>query len=165
MNKNNLLRVSSVFIASLISSSSIFAATETSTFNVTTTVSNACQNLSADNISFGTYDPLSGTDSTSTGNISVQCTKDATYSIALSTGASASYTNRTMSNGTDTINYNLYTDSGHATVWGDGTSSTSTVSGTATGGTDTSTVYAKATAGQTVGAGSYSDTITVTVTY
>ena len=165
MERSALLKIFSVTTLSLLGSGNIFAATTTSNFNVTATVSNACQNLSANNISFGTYDPLSGSDSTSTGSISVQCTKDAAYALSLSTGSSSSYTNRTMSNGTDTINYNLYNDSGHTTVWGDGTNSTSTVSGTATGGTDSSTVYAKATAGQSVSAGSYSDTITVTITY
>jgi spore coat protein U-like protein len=106
--------------------------------------------------------------------LTVRCTKNTAYTVALNAGSTTggSLAQRLMSNGTDTLQYNLYTSAARSTVWGDGTSSSATVPGTGAGlgvaNAVTHTVYGRlvdSAANQAVSAGSYADTITVTVTY
>lgn len=151
------------------------AGTATGTFNVTTTVVAACNVNSASNLVFPNYDPTSATATSGTSTIKVQCTKNSSYVIALNYGANGgTVTNRIMKDtGTDTLNYNLYTDNAHANVWKDSstcnnpaTPGTNCDGGSGSGNTAESyTVYGQIPSGQNVPAGSYSDTITVTVTF
>jgi spore coat protein U-like protein len=76
-----------------------------------------------------------------------------------------------MTNGTDTMNWNVYTDAAWTTVWGDGTAPSTFLSGTlglaaaANGATvsNTHTVYGLITAGQDLSAGTYAPSaITIT---
>ena len=130
-----------------------------------------CTINSLSGLSFGSYDVFSLTADTGTASFTVQnCSNGkSSYTAALSTGG-GSYTSRTMTlvGGTEKLSYNLYTSSAYTTVWGDGTGSTSTVAGTgstgASGGT-TVTIYGRIPAGQDVSAGSYSDSLTLTITF
>jgi spore coat protein U-like protein len=70
-----------------------------------------------------------------------------------------------MTSGTHVLTYNLYLDPTHLTIWGDGSSGTGTVSGTGTGANVGTPVYGRIPPGQNASVGSYSDVITVTVTY
>lgn len=117
---------------------------------------------SAQGVSFGSYDTFSNQPLDSTGNIGVSCDVSASYSIALSPGG-GSYASRAMASGAYTLKYNLYTDATRTTVWGDGTGGTATVNGSGT--TADYTVYGRVPAGQNAYVGSYTDTITVTVTF
>jgi spore coat protein U-like protein len=135
----------------------------------------------ATGVAFGTYNPLSGPDLPATGNIHLSCTNGPlggalAYSIALNQGLySASFNPRQMDDaGGHRLNYNLYTSGTHATIWGDGTGGTGVVSGSVSipfllggSGTADNTVYGLIPGGTqpTAYVGSYSDTITVTVTY
>ena len=89
--------------------------------------------------------------------------------VALTAGNAGSFTPRQMSDGgADRLNYNLYTTSGYATVWGDGTNGTVTqnVSGSLIGQASyTFTAYGLVPAGQYVTATTYTDEITVQVTF
>lgn len=146
--------------------SNIYAATETTSFTVSATVTDTCQNLTAANINFGAYNPLSSNNTDATGDVQITCTNNTNYSVQLSSGSSGNYTTRQLSDGaSNSINYNLYTSSNHNTVWGDGTASTDTVNQAGTGNQDSITVYGRITSGQSVANASYSDTINVTVTY
>ena len=69
-----------------------------------------------------------------------------------------------MTSGANTVNYSLYTDIARSTVWGN-TVGTDTKSGTGNGSAQTLTVYGQLPAGQYPTPGSYSDTITATITY
>lgn len=69
----------------------------------------------------------------------------------------------TRSGGTQTVGYNLYTSSAYTTAWGDGTGGSSTVAGT--GLAQSTTVFGRVPAQTTPQAGTYTDTIIVTVTY
>ena len=128
---------------------------------------NAQCSATALGVDFGGYDPFSGAAVDSTGTVTVSCDIINTYSIALSTGGSGSYTPRTLFNGSYTLDYNLFVDSALSTIWGDGTGGTSTSSGSI--GLlllpNDHTIYGRIPGGQNPAAGSYSDTITVTVTY
>lgn len=151
------------------------AATTTANFTVNSTVSSSCSAPTTEALSFGTYNPLSGSAATASANITITCTNTtAITSITLNAGSGTGTINaRKMEKGgtdtTKTLNYNLYTSSANTTIWGDGTSgnSTNNVSGNAgTGSAQTLVVYGTIPANQTdVEPGSYSDTITVTINY
>lgn len=143
------------------------AATATTTFDVTATVADTCS-ISASNLAFGAYDPGAGAlEGTTT--IVATCTENTTYNIGLDAGsnaASATSTTRAMKESL-TINYldyELYQNSARTIVWGS-TLGTDTVSQTSVGGDESHTVYGQVPGGQFVPAGSYSDTINVTITY
>jgi spore coat protein U-like protein len=100
------------------------------------------------------------------------------YTIQLNAGSSGSFSPRKLASGANLLNYNLYTTSARTTIWGNGSGGTSTVGGSFTLGNCTllllcsdetesrnHTAYGRIPASQNVPAGSYSDTITVTVNY
>ena len=111
---------------------------------------------------FGSYDTLSGTAVDSTGNIGVTCDLATPYTIALSPG-SGSYASRAMTSGATVLNYNLYTDATRLIVWGDGSGGSSPVVGL--GANNNHTVYGRIPGSQNVPVGTYTDTITVTLTF
>jgi len=66
------------------------------------------------------------------------------------------------------VTYQLYSNSGLSTVWGNTATATSTgngVAGTGTGSAQTLTVYAKVTSSTDVQPDNYSDTVQVNVNY
>jgi spore coat protein U-like protein len=147
------------------------AATASATMTVSVTVASSCI-VSANPLSFGTYFPGEGGMSGST-TLAIRCTQGAPFSVALNAGAGGgTVTQRLMSMGASTLQYNLYTTAAHTTVWGDGTQSTATVSGTGrglqNGAAITQTVYGQVPdtpANVDLTPGLYTDTITVTVSY
>jgi spore coat protein U-like protein len=154
------------------------AATATTTFTVSANVLKTCS-VSATNLAFGNYTPGGGA-LTSTSTVSVLCTNGTAFTAALNAGSTAGGTvaQRLMaeSGGSGTLQYNLYTTAAHSTVWGDGTGSSVTQAGTGTGMAaadaqsltvfgqlpDNATNQAAPVTGATT---TYTDTITVTVTY
>ncbi|WP_277185217.1 spore coat U domain-containing protein [Caballeronia sp. BR00000012568055] len=129
-------------------------------FPVTASVVNDCS-IYAANIDFGTQGLLKTTLSAA-GGVTVTCTNTAAYTISLSGGATR---NMTRTGGTEQIAYGLYTTSSYSTPWGDGTSGTTTVSGTGNGSAQTIPVYARVLPQVTPPPGSYSDTVIATVTF
>ena len=122
---------------------------------------------SATSVAFGTFNPF-GSPATSNGTITVACTGGGvgnTYTIALSAGGAVTYATRKMTSGTNTLNYNLYTSSALSSIWGDGTGGSATITGSNEKSTSNFTVYGKLPTPQGVTPSSYSDIITVTVTY
>jgi len=146
------------------------AATKTSSFTVSASVGKNCI-ISAGNLALGAF--VGDNDLTATSDIDVRCTSGTTYSVALSTGSSGNYTGRQMTLGSDVLVYNLYTDSLHTTIWGNGVAGgsvlvTDTGEGMGLANEITHTVYGQLLAADNegpVGAGAYSDTIVATITY
>jgi len=129
---------------------------------VATSSNAATCTLSTQGVNFGSYDFLSSQNLDGVGHVVVSCDTSTSYTIGLSPG-SGSYMARLMTNGPHQLAYNLYTDATQTMVWGDGSSGTAVVDGT---GTDVDhTVYGSVPAGQNPYAGSYSDAITVTLTF
>ncbi|MGC1303552.1 MAG: spore coat U domain-containing protein [Caulobacteraceae bacterium] len=127
---------------------------------------------SATGVSFGAYNPLSTTPNDATGTVTVSCiltvSLTGSYTIALSTGASNSFTARSLQGGGSTLAYNLYVATARTQVWGDGTGGTQTVTGSFPAiltNTQSFNVFGRIPAGQNVPVGAYTDTIIVTVTY
>tara|TARA_R110002049_G_scaffold187172_5_gene355428 strand:- start:1266 stop:1763 length:498 start_codon:yes stop_codon:yes gene_type:complete len=131
--------------------------------------------ISADDVSFGTYDPLSGSNHDATGEVRVTCgaliaSVSVSYTISLSSGSSGTAMSRSMANGGSTLAYNLYTNPSRTNVWGNGAGGTVTLGNSYTLSllfpkTDAFPVYGRIPPGQTVGAGSYSDSLVATVTF
>jgi spore coat protein U-like protein len=121
--------------------------------------------ISATDLNFGNY---TGTVLNATTAIQVGCSSGTTYKVGLSAGngAGASTNDRrmTLSGGSAQLKYGLFSDSGRRTNWGN-TAGTDTVSGTGTATTQTLTVYGQVPAKQSVAQGTYTDTITATLTY
>jgi spore coat protein U-like protein len=65
----------------------------------------------------------------------------------------------------NTLNYNLFTTSSHATIWGDGTTPTQTQSYSAGAGSTAFTMYGLIPTHQFVPLGLYADTIQVVVSF
>jgi spore coat protein U-like protein len=136
--------------------------------------------VSTTGITFGVYDPASATDKTNnSGTVTITCSTTSrptgtTATITLSKG-SGTFAQRLMKNGNYSMNYNVYISlPPGASVWGDGTNSTSTnswVGAADSGGTfgtvsQTFILYGQIPALQyNVVPGSYTDSLTVTVTY
>src|SRR5258708_11531563 len=122
---------------------------------------------------FGVFDTLSGGNKDVVGTISVTCTGNigdaVNYVIALSPGG-GSFASRTMQAGAPQLNYNLYSDGAHTSVWGDGTGGTSTVSDSyslpASSSTRQYTVFGRIPGSQSSAvAGSYTDNMLITLPY
>jgi spore coat protein U-like protein len=132
-------------------------------FALTAQQGHACT-LNVTGVNFGSYDVFSNSALDSTGNIDVNCPSGVGYSIALSEGG-GTHTQRVMSSGAHRLNYNLYTATNRAVVWGDATSGTVTVNGTGIGVNVNHGVYGRIPALQYVYPGSYSDIIIVELTF
>jgi spore coat protein U-like protein len=142
------------------------AATVGTTFEVTANVVAACS-VTASDLAFGNFDGSADLANTST--ISVTCTNGHPYAVALDGGDAPGSTiaNRTLSNGTHSLAYNLYSDAAHTALWGD--TIATDVNGVGTGLTTAvdHTVHGQllAAPNQNVSTGLYTSTIAVTVTY
>ncbi|MCA0403672.1 MAG: spore coat U domain-containing protein [Proteobacteria bacterium] len=145
------------------------AATTTTTFAVTATVAAACT-VTATPLAFGTFVPANATNLDQTNTISVTCTNGTTYAVGLNAGTSsgATVTTRKMTGTTSTSNllpYELYSNTGRTTNWGNTPGTDTPAASTGTGAVQTLTVYGRIPTNTTAVPDSYSDTITVTVTF
>jgi spore coat protein U-like protein len=164
--KSAMVAVAALTLALVSVPNSAFAAPGTATIAVSASVVNTCT-LNNGTLAFGTY---SGAKVSVTGTFTVNCTNGGDYIIALDkgNGSGATFAQRLMTNQSNTaytLGYSIFTASGGTTVWGDGTSSTATVTGIGTGTSQTINVYGVIPASETVLTGTYNDTITATVTY
>ena len=146
------------------------SATTTTTFAVTATVQATCS-ATATALAFGAYTSGGGAIANNS-TISVKCTKNTPYTIALNGGATAggAVAQRLMASGANTLQYNLFTTAAFGQIFGDGSGTSKTVAGTGAGigSATTVTVFGQlpdSAANQAAIPGNYTDTITVTVTY
>lgn len=144
------------------------AAETASTLDVGATVTANCV-VSTTPLAFGDVDVTSGQNVDGAGGISVTCTSGTGWAASADAGegTGATLATRKMANGANLLNYALYTDGARTSVWGDGVGgSSSTISGTGSGSAQARTIYGRVASGQTsLPAGSYADTVAVTVTY
>lgn len=143
--------------------------------------------ITAMGLAFGSYDPTSPTAVTGNGSTVINCSATTlgdyffgfNVAISLSQGSSGSYTTRTLKQGAQSLDYNLYLNPGATgTVFGDGSAGTgnyavcypglfASCSGNSgqSGQAYSVPAYGRLPAGQDVGGGSYSDTLIATVTF
>jgi spore coat protein U-like protein len=140
------------------------ATTQTTTFQVTATVAAACNINSAANLAFGQY---TGTQEDTTSTITVTCTNTTPYDLGLDAGTSAgaTVTTRAMTGPASALlNYSLFRDAARTLNWGN-TVGTDTLHVIGNGVAQFSSVFGRIPAAQALVPGSYTDTITVTLTF
>ena len=147
-------------LACLSNAPAAYAATATTTFTVTANVPNTCSISTTSNLAFGSYADAQ-IDAASA--ISVTCTSGGAYTVGLDNGNNYSAPNRRMTNGSAFLNYELYKETGRTNRWG--SSGGELVSGVGTGSAQALDVFGRLPASQGLIAGSYTDTITATITY
>jgi spore coat protein U-like protein len=126
--------------------------------------------ISVTPVVFGTYTPASGTPLDGTGGVRLDCRHNDSPVVSFGTGGSSSSAARRMANGTSYLQYNLYSTAARVGVLGNGTGGTVTIVPPITQSVGLrrireSVVYGRIPAGQNVRAGSYTDTLFVTVTF
>jgi spore coat protein U-like protein len=155
-------------IVSFAAQRTLSGQTATSSLTVTANVSKNCTIATAP-VNFGSYDtvaanataPLDGI-----GTITVTCTKGAAAKVGLNTGSNAQGSTRRMSQGAAAyLNYELYKDSGHATVWGDTADTGLDIPAAPNRNPRTFTAYGRIPAAQDATVGNYTDTVVATVNF
>lgn len=153
--------------AAAIAATPAFAGTATNNMPVSVNVINSCT-VAASPMNFGGVTSIGGGVAVNTtSSIALTCTNGASYDVALDNGTHAVSGQRNLANGGGTtIPYNVYTDAARTAPWG-ATSGTNTVAGVAGAtGAVALTAYGQIPGtAASVTAGTYTDTVTVTVTF
>jgi spore coat protein U-like protein len=146
----------------------VSAATATANLGVSATVTNNCT-ISTAALTFGSYDPVVAHASANldgTGTVIVACTKGATSTIGLGLGSNPSGSVRRLKDGgTNYITYELYSDSGRTTVWGNAGAALLSTGAAPSKAARNFTVYGRVASNQDVPAGTYNDTVVATVNF
>ncbi len=168
-----------VGIAALVSAEAVLAATAVGTAPISATVLASCSMGALGNIVFANYDVFAAAALNASATMQFTCSKGTTFSSVDLIATSGAVGSRVMSNGTNTITYELYQPSGdgaaatcpNTATWG---------AGTPTGagkGYKPATVASRTTPttlracgvipsqGSDITAGAYSDTVTINVNY
>jgi spore coat protein U-like protein len=165
MNATHRTQSAAMLATGLLATSAASAIT-TDTFDVKITITNECNISTApSDIDFGSNSSQAAADITATGSFAVNCTPEAPYTMGLNGGDTGDVNAREMTNGTETIGYQLYKDASHTTAWG--LVDTARLGGTGIGSPVTHTVYGLVPFGANlnVPAGAYEDTITLDVEF
>ena len=141
----------------------------TANLPVTATVQSACT-ASAESMALAPY-TAGGGPVTGSAAITVKCSSGLAFKVALGPGVTpgGSISQRLLSNGSQSLQYNLYTTSDLSRIWGDGTTGV-TLSGMASseGLATNLTVFAEvpdSAVNRLAMPGIYRDLVTVTITY
>ena len=162
----SLLRLS-LAAALLLAAGAARAGTATSNISVSAQVLKTCK-IATTNVAFSPYDPTSSANPTTTATVTVTFTKGTSWSVDLDGGqntgkdTSGAFTsNRAMTDGTNFLAYDLYTDAGYTTQW-----LVSGATGVSSGkAASTATpIYAKILDADPY-AGTYADTVVATVNF
>jgi spore coat protein U-like protein len=135
------------------------------------TITNACSfTVNSGTLNFGNYDPIQANSSSALQNsavtIQAQCMKSNTNAVWIglkSTNNASTAGLGTLSVSGNNLPYTMYQNSGFTIVWGN--LQTNGLSPAVDGTVHTYPIYAQIPSGQNLPAGTYQDTITVTVHY
>ena len=154
--------------AMVVAGPAMNAATATEDLAVGANVKVNCT-ISTAAINFVDYDPVVAHASANlegTGTVSIACTKGATADIGLNLGSNASGSTRRMKDsGSNYLSYELYSDSGRTTVWGNASGSWLATGAAPSKNVRNFTVYGRVPSNQDVPAGDYDDTVVATVNF
>ena len=140
-------------------SASLCAATATGSIAVSVSVLPACS-VSGAPVAFGAYAPMST--ASQNGNVTLTCSTGVTYAVALDEGTQGDGSTRRMARGDGPLlPYDLYRDAAHQQRWASGSTA---ATGTGSGNSQNFPVYARILPA-IVPAGTYSDNVTITVSY
>lgn len=161
--------VKKIFILPLMLStliSQVFATSVNSNLQTTANLVSTCS-LAVNNMSFGNMTPSITGVISATSVVNAICSNGVTYTLSLNAG-NGTISNRIMkgvSQGSfENLAYNIYTDSGYTTIFGDGTTG-STISLVGTGSTQATTIYGNLSLNQYLTPDFYTDNLTITLNY
>jgi spore coat protein U-like protein len=140
----------------------------TASLTVSASVTKNCTITTAP-VAFGNYDSVSANATApldGVGTVTVKCTKGAAAKVGLNTGGNAQGTTRRMLGAAaEYLTYELYKDTGRATVWGN-TADTALDVPTATNQLPRDfPVYGRVVQAQAAAVGTYTDTVVATVNF
>lgn len=163
MNKAIIYTPLAAVCLALLGMPAALATDVTTTFQVSGTISTSCT-VTALDLDFGQLSAVGPTDGQTT--ITVNCASGVAYTVDLAgTSPGCGDDNGAefclFNSSSVPLAYWLYSDAGHTTLWGRGT----TVAGTGAGADQTLTVYGQTDEPHGQGTGTYTDTVTVTVAY
>lgn len=139
------------------------AGTSTDTLSVQVTVQNSCS-VGGTTINFGTYSSGQQAALDGEGNITFSNCPAGTLTLSLDGGGSNNISDRRMSGGNGAnLRYQLYKNSARNQVWGVGVDGLQKVLLVPDSGAIA--VFGRILGGQTVTSGSYSDTVSITMTF
>jgi spore coat protein U-like protein len=160
--------VGALAVLSFAAERRLIAQTASTQLTVTATVSKNCTITTAP-VNFGAYDPVAANATApldGIGTVTVTCTKGAPAKVGLSVGSNAQGATRRMSGGTAAyLNYELYKDTGRATVWGDTTDTALDLVAAPDKNPRTFTIYGRVVQAQDATVGNYTDTVVATVNF
>ncbi len=135
-------------------------AADTAELGVSAEVTEVC-NVTTSPVAFGAIDVTTAGNVDAAGGFEVVCTSGTAWTAAADAGegTGASTATRIMMSGANLMNYGLYSDSGRLTNFVSAT-------GTGSGAAQPNVIYGRVPSGQTsLPAGSYADSVTVSLTY
>lgn len=159
MKSQHLIGALALMAAPLVGATQLGAATATANLSVTATVAASCT-ISVTSMSFGTLSATANTDATAT--ITTNCTNGTSASITTDEGMNG---NQNMDNGEGAlIQYRVYRDSARTGMFGP---LDTPILITGSGVNQTTTLYGRVTTNSVSNkpAGSYRDTLRLTITY
>jgi len=139
----------------------------TQTIGVGLVIEDQCTISAPATLSFGTHGIILS-DVNAQADMTIECTKETPYSIALDAGlnsASAGTTTRAMKSGSNYIDYDLYSGSAGGTFWGHTVGTDTVDSASAAGADEVITIYGQVPSHQNQPIGTYADTVTATIWY
>jgi spore coat protein U-like protein len=143
-----------------------FAASKTSTFQVSLTVQNDCS-IAANALDFGSAGVIQNNIDVNT-TLAVTCTKGTPYDVALDAGtvSGSSIASRQMAgaNNGDTVKFNLFRNASRTLLWGQ-TSGVDTATDIGNGSAQSLTVYGRVPPQAVPSADDYRTTVTATVVF
>jgi spore coat protein U-like protein len=160
-------------LACLSSAPMAQAGTATSNLTVQITITASCT-INAATLDFGSNagTTLVATNIDASTTVSVTCTNGSPYSIGMDNGANVSGSQRRMKSGANFLNYNLYVDAGRTNAWTTAASNSTCTSanscflGSGSGSAQSVSIYGRVpSTGSAPPTGTYTDTVTMTITY
>lgn len=159
--------LSVLFAGVMIAAPAANAATASGTLTVNASVASVCL-ISNGTLNFGSYDPTSGSILNAATTLTLTCTPGTTYKIGMGVGSGtgATVALRQLTSGSNTLAYKLFRDSSRTLNWGNtaGTDTLDTAS-SSSALSNTINIYGQIPANEAAAAGSYADSVAVTVSY
>jgi spore coat protein U-like protein len=163
-----LKKISLCLLTCTCISSAAYANSTNSNFNSTASIASNCV-VSSTDINFGSISPQASGQATATATVQAKCTNTTAYTINIGPGASGSFSQRTLtgtkSGNTDSLNYQIYEESTHVNILGDGSSNTVPLAGVGSGAFQNFTVYGLLYLNQYITPDVYRDALSVTINY
>jgi len=151
------------------STSSVHAAgSATANLSVSASINSNCT-ISTVAVGFPAYDPIvthaSANDDSSSGSVTITCTKGASTTIGLGQGLNYSGSNRMTDGSSNYLTYGLFQDAARTTVWGNAAPNLPPAHIAADKNPQIVPVYGRIPSAQDLPAGTYNDTVVATVNF